>query len=325
MNFPVCTYGIDKVEFVSTRDFIWYKILFQNLKIYESKFLLIKAKPISNKKIKDSYKDSLAFEKGYKTKIIISKISEKTFPFLLEKGVDLGTIWALEIFKNIICDDENKAKELTNLLISKMFLLSQGRFYHLFIRDNLTTHTKKELKFKTEDKFNNYLYSSYARLKKKRTIGDRTLYLGDKDFIHATYARKAKSDSVPVVHQEFRLMGRNIQRLANVKKGRTHYLESLKNLQSFHAPSVYEKIAEKRIKYGEINKLKLARFLLGYPNKKKFTSDEIRDIELYLAHLKRGYNLNITADFIDYFKKHQIKKRLFVEPLSLNSLYRVVT
>ena len=324
MNLPICTYGIDKVEFVSKRDFFWYKILFENIKSYESNFFRIKAKPISNKKIADSYRDSLAFKKGYKTKIIISKISEETFPFLIKKGLDLGKIWALEIFKDIKCKDEKKAIKLANLLISKMFLLSQGRFYHLFIRDNLTTHTKKKLNFNTEDKFNNYLYSSYARLKKKRTIGDRTLYLGDKNFVHATYARNAKSDSVPVIHQEFRLMGRNIQRLAEVKKGRTHYLESLKNLQSFHAPSVYEKIAEKRIKYGEIKELKLAKFLLDFPNKKKCTSDEKRDIEICLAHLKSRYNLNITADFIDYFKKHQIKNHLFVEPLSLTSLYRVI-
>lgn len=314
-------YGIDKVEFVSKKTVDWYNDKLKALEKTKKILSSIKVRKISNFPEKESFLDSKAFAKGYKSKIIVSKISNSTFKILSEYQVNFGTIWLIEIFRDIECENEENAKKITISVINKMYLNYQNATHHLYDRNFPETHTKKKIYSTTEDEYNDKLYPYYYKQSKKKSISDLTLYLGSNDFIHATYARKSKSTSAPVIHQEFRLMGRNISRLAGIKKGNSHYLGSLKNLQSFHAPSVYEKIASKHIKYGEINKLKLAKFLSGCSRKKKLTSTERLELDLLQAHLKNAYRLNITADFVKYFKENGLKTHLFVKPIIPESLY----
>jgi len=314
-------YGIDKVEFVSKKDISFFDKMVRKIRPFGMKYGMLNLKKIStttNDKL--NYKNKSLVSNGYRTIVIITRITELTFPYLIENNINFDYLSLVELFRDIECKDNDEAISLTKKIIRKSYLLYQDSHAHLFVRSDLRTHRIKHGPFLTEKRYYDHFYGLYRKQNKKTTIGERTLYLGGHDFTHVTYARNSKTTDAPVVHQEFRLAGRNIARLAKVKKGKTNYLGSLKSLQSSSVADIYEYLDKTHVKLADINQLKLANNHLELSRRKKLSVEEVCDSKLYLKHLKSAHPLNITSYFMKYFRKSKANYSLFLLPESLGSL-----
>ena len=308
-------YGLDKVDFVSQKSVKEIKDSLRMMTPNPTSFCKYYVKEISDKEQGFHHlRDLDLFNSGYKTIVTLTKININGFLYFIKNKIDLGRPFVVEIFKDILFDSENEAIEKAQFLQNHLYLLYQRKNHHYYNRNIYSTQSRRVINFKTEDKQDAHDYRLYRRRKDRTTIGDSTLYLGEGDFDHVTYARESKIAHLPAVHQEFRLKGRNILRLAEIQKKKSFYMESLHSLQSSRVSSVYMELEKKHIKIAKVNELRLAKYLRGLSKKKMLSMKEKQTCQLQIRHLKNAYGLKRTSDFMKYFRDNNINYSLFLQP-----------
>lgn len=315
-------YGFDKIELVSKVEATVLREKLQPLRplsppLVNSCFVkeIDEAKREMKKYKRHKYND--AYKKGFRSIIRIICPSLEFFDLMIKNEHLFGQFkpWIIEICKNVLFDTEEEAikASLDYFSVTYRKYTNHNKLY----TDNFAEYSKKY-----GERAKNY-WDHFDRRKEKNSgyLGEHTLYLGDKDLVFVNYPRESKlANKTPCVHFEWRLMGNQISKLGVRKKGKgMSYFTSLKNLSGSKIAKYFEKLSENRIRYAEINKIAVAKRLTSVSDKKKFTKGEEFSLLSTYDQFKIAYDIETTADFVNYARKYWGDERGYVLQCSFMS------
>ncbi len=312
-------YGIDKIEFVSKHP---KDIVRADKATLVGRINRKKEGSFTVTELKEKYNEEL-YRKGYRSRIILTRFfSPEIFNRLKPMEDTLGRPHLVEIFQDIVCENHETAIKLADKQIHHAYMrYSHGTIdSHIYDRGRIRTYTKEKPpeSILTEAKYEDWLWrlrdaQRWLRDKDKDIIGNRTLYLGNKQdhFKFVVYARLSKLDKKPVLHSEFRLTGKDQMKKLGVLDRKNGYLSAFQNEKMLHAAQLYKEYLGKRIKFSKVNAVKLARNYLGWENRKSFNKKEQQRIQFCARTVKRLYR-NYTAGFVMFADHVGVDKRLYI-------------
>ena len=311
-------YGVDKIEFISKQTAHNVEADIHSIRPIKREYGSVKVFKIkNNKNSRELYKQ------GYRARIILHNITSELLDFLQPVKEIIGRPHSIEIFQDIVCRTNQEAIRLADYQIYHGYMRYKHGTVdsHIYNRNRIRTYTKGKPpeNILTEEEYVDWLWNlrnsqKWLLNRKKNIIGDRTLYLGNKEdhFQFVIYARLSKIDKRPVVHSEFRLSGKKQMQALGILDRENGYLFTIKNDLMLHAAQQYKILLKKRIKFKKVNELKLGKHYLGWSNKKKFSEEENKQINFYANVVSRLYR-RYTAGFIKFADHMNLDKRLFLE------------
>lgn len=312
-------YGIDKLEIVSKVPPEILKNAIQKLRPINRDLavdLKIKSIPqdIPKRKIKNYDEVS---KKGYCSLLRVVCPTPPLFDLLLKHEKLFGAYkpWVIELYKEIVTPTPNKAVFLTDFFIDTTYkkYSEYSRLYNAKL--NSSNYT-------SEKAYENALNFAELRKRKRNDIlGNKTLYLDNRNLNYVIYSRLSKRTKEPCVHLEWRIKGYDRFLDIDIYKKNSSYLLQLKNLALLYLPQVYEDLNSKHIKYAEINKIAFSKHHQGKEYRKKFTVADKSSLQLHYNTFKRVHNIETTSDFVRYCKryckKHNLDLRRFLTQIDL--------
>lgn len=217
-----------------------------------------------------------AIKFGYQSRIAMTVPSTRFFELLLEYDLGDYSITYIEIAKDEIRPNLNKAMFESYRLLKHM----------------VKKYTSEVLIYDARDSWNPTMEAW-----KKGLFSEVSGTMGTYLFRFALYARISKISEDPCLHSEFRLRGNQIRKKTEIK--------TIEDCVNFDLGRFYEENFLKYISYQTIDVAALGRWILGWSRKRNFTRRQICRIHINGQQFLDIHNISTSAQLVGWFKKER--------------------
>lgn len=146
-----------------------------------------------------------------------------------------------------------------------------------------------------------------------------TLYLGEDSFQFVIYARHSKFTEKPCVHSEWRIAGRYLKKeiQRDGVKEKVLSISTISDLQTLNIAHAHQTLTKKFIKFCEIDKLKVGKWVDGCEKKQIWTPYDAEMVQLAYQQLRSAENIVIASDFYEYARGKGINPMRYLRETSL--------